>query len=65
MSCARALSLDRQPLTCFDVGIYLRNEELNPRLGELLAAMLIEMSDRGPDSAGIALYRDPVPVSTA
>ncbi len=42
------------------VGIYLKNEELSPRLGELLAAMLIEMSDRGPDSAGIALYRDPV-----
>jgi amidophosphoribosyltransferase len=26
--------------------------------------MLIEMSDRGPDSAGIALYRDPVPDSS-
>ena len=49
---------------CGIVGIYLKNEELSPRLGELLAAMLIEMSDRGPDSAGIALYRDPVPGSS-
>jgi len=49
---------------CGIVGIYLKNEELSPRLGELLAAMLIEMSDRGPDSAGIALYRDPVPDSS-
>ena len=45
---------------CGIVGIYLKNEALNPDLGKLLAAMLIEMSDRGPGSAGIALYRDPV-----
>ncbi|MCH7820905.1 MAG: glutamine amidotransferase family protein [Proteobacteria bacterium] len=45
---------------CGIVGIYLKNERLNAELGKLLAAMLIEMSDRGPDSAGIALYRDPV-----
>ncbi len=49
---------------CGIVGIYLKNEDLNPELGGLLAAMLIEMSDRGPDSAGIALYRDPVPDSS-
>ena len=49
---------------CGIVGIYLKNEELQPKLGELLAAMLIEMSDRGPDSAGIALYRDPVAESS-
>ena len=49
---------------CGIVGIYLKNEDLNPELGGLLAAMLVEMSDRGPDSAGIALYRDPVPDSS-
>ena len=49
---------------CGIVGIYLKNEALNPKLGELLAAMLIQMSDRGPDSAGIALYRDPVAASS-
>ena len=47
-------------LMCGIVGIYLKNQELNPKLGKLLAAMLAEMSERGPDSAGIALYRDPV-----
>ncbi len=49
---------------CGIVGIYLKNDDLNPELGQLLAAMLVEMSDRGPDSAGIALYRDPVPESS-
>lgn len=49
---------------CGIVGIYLKNEGLRPELGGLLAAMLVEMSDRGPDSAGIALYRDPVPDSS-
>lgn len=49
---------------CGIVGIYLKNDDLNPELGRLLAAMLVEMSDRGPDSAGIALYRDPVPESS-
>jgi len=49
---------------CGIVGIYLKNQGLNPELGGLLAAMLVEMSDRGPDSAGIALYRDPVPDSS-
>jgi amidophosphoribosyltransferase len=45
---------------CGIVGIYLKNESLHPELGRHLAAMLVEMSDRGPDSAGIAVYRDPV-----
>ncbi len=39
-------------------GLYLKNPELHPRLGELFAPMLIEMTDRGPDSAGIAVYRE-------
>ncbi|MBJ88421.1 MAG: amidophosphoribosyltransferase [Woeseia sp.] len=49
---------------CGIVGIYLKNEELNSQLGTFLADMLVEMSDRGPDSAGIALYRDPVSQSS-
>lgn len=44
---------------CGIVGLHLRTPELYPRLGELLAAMLGEMSDRGADSAGIAVYGDP------
>ncbi len=44
---------------CGIVGLHLRAEELYPRLGELLSGMLCEMSDRGADSAGIAVYGDP------
>lgn len=44
---------------CGIVGLHLRNPELYPRLGELLAGMLCEMEDRGADSAGIAVYGDP------
>jgi len=44
---------------CGIVGLHLRTPELYPRLGELLAGMLCEMSNRGSDSAGVALYGDP------
>ncbi|HEY1706153.1 MAG TPA: hypothetical protein VGG75_41280 [Trebonia sp.] len=43
---------------CGIVGLHLRDPELYPWLGTLLEAMLIEMTDRGPDSAGIAVYSD-------
>jgi glutamate synthase domain-containing protein 1 len=45
---------------CGIVGLHLRNPELYPRLGELLTGMLCEMSNRGSDSAGVAVYGDPV-----
>lgn len=45
---------------CGIVGLYLKGDGLKQRLGQLFAPMLIEMTDRGPDSAGIAVYRDPV-----
>ncbi|MFN0264762.1 class II glutamine amidotransferase [Tepidamorphus sp. 3E244] len=41
---------------CGIVGLFLKKEELQPRLGDMLTAMLVTMSDRGPDSAGIAIY---------
>lgn len=44
---------------CGIVGLHLRNPELHPRLGELLTGMLIEMTDRGNESAGVAVYGDP------
>jgi glutamate synthase domain-containing protein 1 len=44
---------------CGIVGLHLKNPELHPRLGELLAPMLDCMSSRGPDSAGVALHREP------
>jgi amidophosphoribosyltransferase len=46
---------------CGIVGLFCKSPELEPRLGELLAAMLVQMSDRGPDSAGVAVYRDAAP----
>ena len=45
---------------CGIVGLYLKDPGLQPSLGALFAPMLIEMTDRGPDSAGFAIYRDPV-----
>ncbi len=46
---------------CGIVGLYLKNEALYPQLGALFKPMLIEMTSRGPDSAGVAIYRNPVP----
>src|SRR3954451_23583770 len=44
---------------CGIVGLHLRTPELYPRLGELLTGMLCEMSNRGSDSAGVAVYGHP------
>ncbi|MDX6346886.1 MAG: methylamine---glutamate N-methyltransferase subunit [Streptomyces sp.] len=44
---------------CGIVGLHLRESSLHPRLGELLAAMLGQVVERGPDSAGVAVYGDP------
>ncbi len=43
---------------CGIVGIYLKNAKLNPSLGKLFEPMLVQMTQRGPDSAGFAVYRD-------
>jgi amidophosphoribosyltransferase len=45
---------------CGIVGLYLKDRNLQANLGALFAPMLIEMTDRGPDSAGFAIYRNPV-----
>jgi amidophosphoribosyltransferase len=41
---------------CGIVGLFLKNAQLGPQLGRLTGLMLSEMSDRGPDSAGFAVY---------
>ncbi len=41
---------------CGIVGLYIKKRDLADQLGALFAEMLICMSDRGPDSAGLALY---------
>lgn len=43
---------------CGIVGLFLKSEELRPDLGAMLTDMLVTMTDRGPDSAGIAIYGD-------
>ena len=43
---------------CGIVGLFLKEDSLHPRLGDMLADMLITMTDRGPDSAGVAIYGD-------
>tara|TARA_Y100001934_G_scaffold192376_1_gene226901 strand:- start:286 stop:1185 length:900 start_codon:yes stop_codon:yes gene_type:complete len=43
---------------CGIVGLYLKNPEIRNRLGWYFSPMLEQMSDRGSDSAGVALYRD-------
>jgi glutamate synthase domain-containing protein 1 len=41
---------------CGIVGLFLKDKSLEPKLGQMLTDMLITMTDRGPDSAGIAIY---------
>ena len=43
---------------CGIVGLFLKDKSLEPELGSLLTDMLVTMSDRGPDSAGIAIYNN-------
>ncbi|MEJ1938240.1 hypothetical protein WDZ92_49230, partial [Nostoc sp. NIES-2111] len=43
---------------CGIVGLFLKDERLQPELGGMLASMLDVMCDRGPDSAGFAVYGD-------
>ena len=50
---------------CGIVGLFCKSPELEPRLGEYLSAMLVQMNDRGPDSAGVAFYRAPAPSGAA
>lgn len=46
---------------CGIVGLYLKNDRFENDLGALFEPMLITMTDRGPDSAGFAIYGDDVP----
>ena len=43
---------------CGIVGLFLKDASLQTELGSMLSDMLVTMSDRGPDSAGIAIYGD-------
>ena len=41
---------------CGIAGLFLKDAKLEPDLGSMLAGMLSPLSDRGPDSAGFAVY---------
>ena len=41
---------------CGIVGLFLKDKHLEPQLGKMLSEMLCVMTDRGPDSAGFAVY---------
>ncbi len=49
---------------CGIVGLFLKDTSLEPQLGTMLTDMLITMTDRGPDSAGIAIYGEEVAQTT-
>lgn len=44
---------------CGIVGLFIKNQALEPQLGSLVSKMLGTMCERGPDSAGFAVYGTP------
>src|ERR687893_3206392 len=46
---------------CGIAGLFSKSLDVSDSLGSHLGAMLGQLSDRGPDSAGVAFYRDPAP----
>ena len=49
---------------CGIAGLYTKSDSLRPELGALLAGMLEQLIFRGPDSAGVAFYREPAPAGS-
>ncbi|MEQ1599483.1 MAG: amidophosphoribosyltransferase, partial [Methylotenera sp.] len=45
---------------CGIVGLLVRNPKMRDTIGELMLPMLIGMTERGPDSAGLAMFTAPV-----
>ena len=41
---------------CGIAGLFLKNPRLEPELGRLMSGMMSVLTDRGPDSAGFAIY---------
>ena len=49
---------------CGIAGLFSKSFDVSERLGSHLAEMLLQLSDRGPDSAGVAFYGDPAPAGS-
>ena len=46
---------------CGIAGLFAKSPSVEDHLGAYLSQMLVELSSRGPDSAGVAFYRNPAP----
>ena len=46
---------------CGIVGLLVKKSELREQLGSLMVPMLVGMTERGPDSAGLAVFGSPLP----
>src|SRR5688572_31605673 len=57
---APAYTRQRRSLMCGIAGLFSKTEKMEAALGGHLAEMLLQLGDRGPDSAGVAFYRNPV-----
>ena len=45
---------------CGIVGLFSKSQKIEEKMGDYISSMLIQMTERGPDSAGVAFYRNPV-----
>ncbi|MBO9532969.1 MAG: hypothetical protein J7513_08355 [Solirubrobacteraceae bacterium] len=50
---------------CGIAGLFAKTPAFEAALGDHLAGMIDQLVDRGPDSAGVAIYGDPVPEGSA
>jgi len=50
---------------CGIAGLFSKSSSFEENLGDHLSDMLIQMADRGPDSAGVAFYRNPAPTGSS
>jgi methylamine---glutamate N-methyltransferase subunit A len=55
-ACCKPITRKQKQRMCGIVGLFLKDARLEPELGRLTATMLMELRDRGPDSAGFAVY---------
>ncbi len=49
---------------CGIAGLFSKSTEVSESLGRHLGDMLVQLGDRGPDSAGVAVYRNPAPAGS-
>ena len=57
--CSLSLRLEVS-IVCGIVGLFAKSASIEDSLGLHIADMLIQMTERGPDSAGVAVYRNSV-----